>query len=178
MNGKLLVALLVLATCAMVVYATNPQTATVNYVVAASVDFSITYPAGTVSVTFDVTTPTVGGLNATNQTTTVPILKFQNTGNINTYYDLNLTAANPSWAVLQCGPAFGSYQVTGCDCQGAGTATATTCCNITSSVSSYSRINATITAVSAYQNVWCWGNFTSAVAGTTSRTMSINSSAS
>ncbi len=174
MNKKLWVISLVLGVCAMMVYATNPQTATVLYVVATSVDFSITYPATTTTITFDITTPTMSGLNASNQTNTQPILLFQNTGNVDTYYDLNLTATNPTWATLQCGPAFGSWQ-TQCGCAGAtgSPATDAKCCNLTTA---YSRINATITAINGYQRVWCWTNTSSAVAGSTSRTMSINGS--
>ena len=172
---KILLMGLMIALSINMVEATNPQTKSVIYIVPTVVDFTIYMPTDTTTITFELASITEGGRNASNQTDTIPIMKIMNTGNAPIYIDLNLTAANPSWAILQCSPAFAGWQAQ-CACQGGTavtTATSTTCCNITTT---YIRMNSSATAVNNNQTVWCWGNFTSAVAGTTTRTMGINGS--
>ncbi len=175
MNWKFGVTLGVLLAAAMLAYGAGDQTTTVRFFIPGDLSFTISYPATTVFILFSATGPTCE-VNASNQTDTMPIMNFTNTGNTAEYYNMKLDAT-VTGATMKCGPLYSSWQSV-CDCQ-AGTSTtsgtAAICCNITTT---NVRINATGTTVGLNQTAWCWAQFVSASAGTTDRTLTVNASSS
>jgi hypothetical protein len=148
-------------------------TTTVKYIVPNDLSFTITYPTATTEMWFEPSSQTEEK-NATNQTSTTPIIIYTNTGNIAEFYNININTNNPASIVLKCAPLNAGYQ-SSCGCEGAGTMSASQCCNITTGSS---RVNVSSTAISATQTMWCWAQFTSSPAGTTTKTMTSTSAAS
>ena len=149
-------------------------TTTVKYVVPNDLSFTITYPASTTEMWFEPTTQT-DEKNATNQTSTTPIIIYTNTGNVAEFFNINLDSNPPATIVHKCAPINAGWQAT-CDCEGAtgSPMSATRCCNVTTGSS---RVNASSLAIGGTQTMWCWAKFVSSPAGTTTRTLTSTSGA-
>lgn len=174
-NWKIGVTLAVLVGVAMLAY--GDTNTIVRFVVPSDLSFTVTVTAGTYIILFNSSGPTIPDINASNQTSTNPVLNFTNTGNTNEYFNIKLDYAAPTGVVMKCGPAFGSWQAS-CECQAGGAqayANSTACCNITTT---NVKVNNSATAVGGSQPLWCWANFSSVTAGTYDRNLTSNASTS
>jgi len=166
MKNKILVAGLIVAmvlgavgSAAAVYDASTPWTGTVKWIVPSDTAFSITFAGGESTIDFDnnLTSQTQSGVqpDSQNNATSTPIITITNDGNLNLNFTCNLTATKPDWAVIKQNNET-SY-------------TGATTFDTTAVV-----VNASVPA-SQSTSMYIWTDVTSAPAGTTERTLQINS---
>ena len=139
--------------------ANTPWTGTVQWVVPSDTTFSITWASGETQVDFDdnLTSQTQSGVqpDGQNNATSTPIITIDNDGNQALNFTCNLTAAKPTWAVIKTNNETSYSGATTFD---------------TSAVT----VNASV-AIAQSTDMYLWTDVTSAVQGSTSRTLQINS---
>ncbi len=140
----------------------TPYTVTLNYIVPSDTTFTVTLAGAESTIDFNPTTKDSANVepDSQNASGSVPIATISNTGNVAQNFSVNLTTAQSSWAVVSVSN-FSNY------------ATPITLSNIAQTPTGWTNVAASANVVS-YMNA----TFTNAAAGTTAKTLQINSAAS
>lgn len=175
--GVVALLLLILA----IVVGADSVTTTVWFNVPSVISFTVTLPGEspiasgtTMDILFNSTSTTINKLNATiahnytNQSATVPIFNYSNTGNGNINITVDFSSALPSGVSVKAGLNDSAWD-TKCWATNLATATNNTCAMVNESA------NATVVgslAVGTTKGVWLWADYSSVAYGTyTSRTL-------
>ena len=142
--------------------AETPFQVQVNYIVPSDTSFTVTLAGAETTIDFNPATKDSANVEPDSQVaaSSIPIATITNTGNLNQNFSVNLTAEQPAWVVVSVSN-YNDY------------ATPITLSAVAQTPTGWTAIAADATCY-AYMK----GTFTDAVAGTTSKTLQVNSAAS
>ncbi len=140
----------------------TPYTVTVNYIVPSDTSFTVTLAGAETTIDFNPATKDSANVEPDSQVaaSSIPIATITNTGNLNQNFSVNLTAAQPAWVVVSVSN-YNDYATP-----------------ITLSAVAQTPTGWTTIAADAACYAYMKGTFTDAIAGTTSKTLQVNSAAS
>ena len=139
--------------------ADTPYTVTVNYIVGEDTSFTVTLAGAETTIDFNPATLDSKEVEPDSQVagTSTPMLTITNAGNVALNFTNLVTVAQPSWVDVSYNNA--------------------NSVDWTQEVTDSAALVEASVAIAGTVDVYFWGNFTSAVAGTTARTYQINTTA-
>ena len=157
--GLLVAAVLFLGMGTAIAYdASTPYSNFVDWVISNDTTFTVSVAAGQTKVVFSPASKTETYVNATGQSSGVPIFTVTNAGNCNLDLKCNLTATKPAWAVIMVNDEFVN---TGSD-------------EFDTTLVAFN----TTVGIGEVSPMYLWTNVTDATPGTQNRTLQIHSAVS
>ncbi len=180
MRTHVLLVLAIFALSLSVIVFADTITTPVRFIVPTTLSFTLSVPGNnassfsagstTTTIIFNSTSNTVSQLNGTaagsaqQQTATIPIFNFTNTGNVLINITMNFSTSLPSGVSVKAGWASGAYQAS---CGASVMPSKTVCINVTAG-SVVNVANLTTSGGEQHRDVWLWADYSNVASGTDS----------